>query len=298
MSRVFPTIPRALVALGATAASPLLAQDPAIAPDSTGSPDIAPDTGSRLSASLGLDWTSAYFFRGYLQEDDGLILQPWVEIGAALIEPNDAGDFGLDLAVGSWNSFHSEQTGATGDGADSWYESDFYASLATSAGPIDLGAVYTVYMYPNSDFPTVHEIGAVLGLDVDDGSIAERIVGDPSFGVYFELDNSNVSDDEAVYAQLDWGPSFDVFNERATLAFPMTLGLSLSDYYEDDSGDDAAFGYFTLSAELTVPLHSGEFGEIALTAGGTLLVLGDAAGEANNDDDVDGYGYVGIAVAF
>ena len=48
---------------------------PAHADDVDDPPD--PLNQGRLSFSLGADITSEYFFRGYLQEDQGLIFQPW-----------------------------------------------------------------------------------------------------------------------------------------------------------------------------------------------------------------------------
>src|SRR5688572_22874536 len=44
-------------------------------------PPSDPNTGG-LTLTGGVDWTTAYFFRGYNQEDTGLIFQPWVTITA------------------------------------------------------------------------------------------------------------------------------------------------------------------------------------------------------------------------
>jgi len=43
------------------------------------------DDESRLSGILQLDLTNAYFFRGILNERDGLIAQPWAELYVSLI---------------------------------------------------------------------------------------------------------------------------------------------------------------------------------------------------------------------
>ena len=40
----------------------------------------------RLSISAGVDWTSAYFFRGIKQETEDLILQPYGELGVKLVD--------------------------------------------------------------------------------------------------------------------------------------------------------------------------------------------------------------------
>ena len=43
-----------------------------------------PNTGA-LTVSGGVDWTTAYFFRGYNQEDTGLIVQPYLTLTSALV---------------------------------------------------------------------------------------------------------------------------------------------------------------------------------------------------------------------
>jgi len=40
-----------------------------------------------VSLSVGSDFTTAYFFRGILQERDGFIWQPYGEIGFSLLHP-------------------------------------------------------------------------------------------------------------------------------------------------------------------------------------------------------------------
>jgi hypothetical protein len=47
------------------------------------SASAAPNTG-KFSISGGVDITTAYFFRGILQERDGFIIQPYGELGWAL----------------------------------------------------------------------------------------------------------------------------------------------------------------------------------------------------------------------
>ena len=56
-------------------------------PAASQAPDAAkgPNAG-RLSINAGVDWTSAYFFRGIKQETEDLILQPYGELGVKLID--------------------------------------------------------------------------------------------------------------------------------------------------------------------------------------------------------------------
>jgi hypothetical protein len=63
-------------AMGLAALAALAAGGPAAA---------APNTG-RLSLLLGNDFTTAYFFRGIVQERRGFITQPYAEVGLKLYE--------------------------------------------------------------------------------------------------------------------------------------------------------------------------------------------------------------------
>lgn len=260
--------------------------------------DIVESTNLRnLSFSLGTDVTTAYFFRGYLQEDQGFIFQPWVELGVTLIEGVDNSP-GVSLTFGNWNSFHSKKTGATESNVRSWYESDLYGGITLDWDAFSLGASYTVYAYPNSDTDTVQEIGVSAGFSLPDDTIVNTVLGDISFGVYFEVDNSNVAADEAIYAELGFGPSFDIFDEKATLSIPVTLGFSIDDYYDDPSGNDDFFGYASCGADVSIPLGSGSYGDWTLKLGGNLLFLGSAAEAANRGDDFEVVGYIGMSFSF
>lgn len=258
--------------------------------------DDAPATTSLLSTSAGVDFTSAYFFRGYLQEDDGLIAQPWFEVGATLIEADHEDEPQLDLVIGTWNSFHSEQTGALGGSVDSWYENDIYAGLSLALHQFEFGLGYTIYQYPNSTFNTVHEIGITTSYTPENETLT-GIIGSPSAGIYFEVDNSNVNSDPATFFQIALGPSHPIDDEGNTnISVPVELGLSLSDYYEGT--DDETFGYFSVGAEIDHTIPVDRVGDLTFSAGVTLLVLGDTTETANNGDDVEVLAYVGTSISF
>ena len=250
-----------------------------------------------LSFSFGAEITSAYFFRGYVQEDQGFIFQPWAELGVTLVDGVDNSP-GVSLVFGNWNSFHSEKTGATESNLQAWYESDFYGGLTLQWDGFSLGVSHTVYTYPNSDFNTVQEIGVTAGFSLPQDSICQKLLGDISLGVHFEVDNSNVFTDEAIYMELAFGPSFDIFEDKATLSIPVTFGFSLEDYYIEGSGDDDFFGYASISADVAIPLGSGKYGEWSMNVGGNLLFLGSAAEAANGGDDVEAIGYIGLSVSY
>jgi hypothetical protein len=90
-----------------------------------------PNTG-RLSISAGVDWTSAYFFRGIKQETEDLILQPYGELSIKLVDQAGALT-ALSLTGGFWNSLHTGPTGSdslTASDPEVWYEFDGYVQLS------------------------------------------------------------------------------------------------------------------------------------------------------------------------
>jgi hypothetical protein len=256
----------------------------------------AAPTESLLSAAFGVDFTSAYFFRGYLQEDAGLIAQPWFEASMVLVEPDGDSDITLSGTLGTWSSIHSEQTGALGGSVDSWYENDVYAGLTLATGNLEFGLGYSVYQYPNSTFNTVQEIGATAAYDISEFPISE-FVGTPSIGIFTEVDNSNVGTGTASYLQLDAGPSFALTeDEETSLSIPVSVGVSLDDYYVGT--DDEFFGFASIGASVDHNIPIDRAGTLTITAGVNVLLLGDTTKAANNGDEADASVFVGCTMSF
>ena len=252
-----------------------------------------PNTGA-LSISGGVDYTTAYFFRGYNQEDNGLILQPYAELGINIFERDD---MSLSASIGMWNSFHENQTAAV-SGPSSWYEADFYGGLDLSVGAFTIGTVYTFYTYPNGAFSTIQEVGLVLSYDDSELMAKAPFMLSPYIGIYLETNDGNGTED--TYAEIGIGPSFDIGDTGITLSVPMALGLSLDDYYLDDDGDDELLGYGSISlmASIALPMPS-RYGQWALTGGVQYLHLfADSAEAANNGDSSEIIGKVGVSFSY
>lgn len=243
---------------------------------------------SRGSASAGVDVTNHYYFRGIVQETDGVIVQPAAELGLGLYEGEGA-LHGIGLTTGLWSSLHSSHE-TNPSGPEPWYEADYYAGLSAGfAGGLEVGTTYTAYTSPNGSFGTVHELS--VGVGWDDSGLWQSMMGGrfggiaPSVTVAFELDNTAFGDDEGVYVEAGVGPSVTLFESDAIslgAAVPLTVGSSASDYFIDASGNNDAFGFF--DAGLTVSAGLGfipsEYGEWSVGVGGHVLLLGDGTGDA------------------
>jgi len=267
--------------------------------------DKGPNTG-RVSLSMGMDWTTHYFFRGILQEDQGIILQPYGDVTFKLMEGEGAFT-NLGLTVGLWNSLHEGPTGTGGPNQDPriWYEADFYTKLsATLFEDLTAAVIYTAYMSPNGRFSTVEEIA--FSLSYNDSKLLGAFALNPSVLIAFETDGqADGGKDEGIYLQIGLAPSY-TFNEKGTypltLSLPITLGLSLSDYYEriGVGGEDDTFGYLSIGLAAGVPLKfiPPSYGTWTAKATVTFITLGDNLKAANNGDRQEFIGTLGIAMTY
>ena len=253
-------------------------------------PDCPVNNGN-VSFAMGNDITTAYYFRGLMQENKGFITQPWMEVGFTLWEAADQDAFISDIALvlGNWNSVQSEQTGSTpGTGAGNWYEADLYAglSLGLSHG-FSVGATYVAYTSPSGAFGTLQEID--VNVAYDDSSLYSGKLAELGFSVQpyvlfaFELDKGLGCNGtcDGIYMELGLEPSIELASDSdypVTLGVPVTIGLSLDDYYYYN-GDNDVFGYATIGVSAGVPLSfiPAKFGSTSAGVNVSYLGLGDDA---------------------
>ncbi|MBL8751996.1 MAG: hypothetical protein JNK15_01740 [Planctomycetes bacterium] len=259
---------------------------------------------AEATGSWGIDFTNQYFFRGIAQENQGVIAQPWYQLGYSL---HDGGETvkSLGLTVGLWNSLHDGPTGGAGG---PWYESDFYVGLSAAVGErLTIGTTYTAYYSPNGSFGTVEELAFSFGLD-DRGLLTDAVESGlrPSLVLAVETDGqADAGNHVGIYAQFGIEPLFALgqFGSLdATLAVPVTLGTSLSDYYEDPSagGDDEFFGFLDIGAVVSSPLPfmPSRLGPWTGELGLHWLLLGDNNEERNVGDSAELIVSFGLATAF
>ena len=264
-----------------------------------------PNTG-KVSFSTGLDFSHAYFFRGILQETDGVIGQPYGEIAFELFEDTEGLNTG-SLALGFWNSLHSGPSGSSGPSTNvkAWYETDFYAGLSLGlVGQWQADVVYTQYMSPNATFSTVRELA--LGLAFDDSERMGALALAPYVMLAIETSGNAAGTDSGVYVELGVEPGLPLEDSPVSLTFPVTLGLSLSNYYQNVNpmagmvGANDAFGYFDLGLLASVPLLGVDesYGSWEVSGGVHLLFLGNTLEAANNGDQFQAIASFGISIGY
>ena len=282
---------------GAAAAQETAAPSGPSAQPAQGAPSVAAAASTAAPASQaeapavkpvtitgGVDFTTSYVFRGIPQEHNGLIAQPWVDLGATVYRGQGTLS-SVNLNVGTWHSQHSGPTGK-------WYEADYYASATMAIGKLKPGALFTSYTSPNDRFATVHELAAVLALD----DSASAFPLSPRAVVAFELDGqADGGASKGTYLELGVRPSVKL-TRALSLAIPVKIGLSLADYYEGPLGNDR-FGFFDTGLIASVPLTSGSV-SWDIHGGVDLLWFGDNLTVANGGDGFKPVGSIGIGFSY
>lgn len=263
-----------------------------------------PNVGA-LTFSGGVDLVSNYYFRGYLQENSGFITQPYFGVSTTLVE---ADDFKVGLSVSTWQSLHSEQTGADGPGPDIWYESDVYVSLPVSFGKFTITPSYYLYLYPNGAFDSIQE--GLLTVAYDDTEHWAEVLPfwadfalKPYATIAYELQDGNGSEDG--YFEVGIAPTYtaNVGEYSIPLTLPIALGMSYKDYFTDDEGDNHFFGYLTAGVQTAIPIPDSiipaKYGSFAVTGGAYYQNLfADSVEITNNDSPHVFWGKIGLTFSY
>jgi hypothetical protein len=269
----------AQTASNGAAAQPSAASPTAAAAPAPPAEEAAP--AKRLTVTTGVDFTSAYLFRGIRQHSGGTIAQPYYDFGIALGR-------GVSANVGGWNSVHSTAP------AGNWYESDVYGSVTFTAGKLKPGLLYTSYTSPADSFATVKELAGVLAVD----DSANPFPLSPKIILAFELGSGSADGgaDKGTYLELAVRPTVKLA-PKATLAIPVKTGLSVNKYYEGPLGDNH-FGYFDTGLQLSVPVVSGKSGSLEVHGGVDFMWLGDNLKLLNGDDGFKPVSLIGFTFTY
>ena len=247
-------------------------------------PAWAQDAPPVVVVTGALDVTNQYNFRGIRQNTDGVSIWPYIDFGFTPFR-GDAALKTVSLNVGSWNAIHSQLED------NKWYESDIYATLGFGFSKGSLGVTYTSYMSPADLFAHVKELA--LKASIDDSAALGKGALKPYALVAFELTDDGQADAGAAkgtYIELGVAPGYA--GTKASLAVPIKIGLSGSDYYEF-GGEDETFGYFSVGGVVTVPLGA----HANIHFGGEFQAFGDTVKAYNGQDSV-GLVTVGLGFAF
>lgn len=264
-------------------ASPALAEDGAPEEQPAGEEDSSP-----FSGIVQVDLTSAYFFRGIMNERDGWIWQPWAELYYSAYSADDGFIRDVTFGAGVWNSIHSEHTLAQ-DSPREFYETDWYPIVSIEfPQAVTLTAIYYFYTSANDAFDTVEELNFKLAWD--DSEVLGRWALQPWINIAGEMHRTSFGDHEGEGVQMGIAPT--LYEPAEGSAFPVTftlpaeLGLAMEDYYEEADGHEETFGYFSIGLAASMPLDCipDGFGSWTVGASGKIFYLSDTLQRVNRGD--------------
>ena len=260
------------------------AAKPAVAPAAAAAPPAEAAPAKNYTVTTGLDFTSAYLFRGIRQHSGGAIAQPYGDVAYTRN--------GVTFDIGTWNSVHSTAP------AGNYYERDYFGSVTFTAGKVKPGLLYTQYASPADSFATVKELAGTVAFD----DSASRFPLSPKVVIAFELGDgqADAGTGKGTYLELGIRPTVKLA-PRATLAIPVKTGLGLNNYYEGAAiglpGEDH-FGYFDTGLSLSVPVVSGKSGTLEVHGGFDLMFLGDTLKAFNLGDGFKPVTLVGFTYSY
>jgi hypothetical protein len=265
-------------------------------------PDDKVNTG-RISLSFGVDWASAYYFRGIAQEQSGANFQPAGALSFKLIE--NAGPLtALTATPGFWNNWHAGG-GTLVDPVDPkfWYEADLTFTLAATLWEnVTLGLTYTAYTSPNDSFRTVQELA--FGVSLNDSKWLGAFALNPSLLVAGEVSGqADAGSARGVYLQLGVNPGYTLAAKSdypLTISLPVTLGLSGRDYYEFGTTRNPTFGYVQFGPVFSVALGfvPKSFGTWTVKGAAEFLFLGETLKPLHDNDVFKPIGRIGISAVY
>lgn len=210
---------------------------------------VPPSPARKFGVTGGLDYASAYYFRGYRQSNNGLVFQPFATVFAnsasgngwslrpyatawGSLSPNDGQDTQsmVDLMGGAVATGH----GLTVDARFAYY----------APGPVMNSEVFEFDVKASYDLATLwREPSAGLGCSIT-----------PYVGIYRELWDRAFGNETYVETGVEPGTRFLVAGRPVGFSVPVFWGLSPGDYYQNAAGGNATLGYFSTGLAVSVGL--------------------------------------------
>jgi hypothetical protein len=207
----------------------------------------------KLSGSVEVAVANRYVYHGYVVEDRGPVVQPYLCLAAEFY----SGDGALSSAsaiLGVFNSlqFHHAGISAQNEMLRTWYEAQIEAGVSlTFAEALTLTAQYVRLESPNGAFVAGNAV--TLGLELDDerwlGAFALR----PRF-LWFTpvLAQPDLEDEKGHYFEVGVAPGATIGKQpayAASVSFPITVGFGDHHYFLGER-----FGFVSAGVAVSVPL--------------------------------------------
>lgn len=260
--------------------------------------------------NANLDFTTAYFFRGILQQKNGVIAQPSASLDFNLFHNGSGFVKSADVVLGTWDSVHSKQVNQ-----NILFETDYSGGVSLGLPDhFNLSSSYVTLTSPAGAFGDVQEIDTTLSYDDTGmwndmfGGVMKGISLQPYAMYAVELtggaNHSSGGYGYGKYLEAGINPSLTlVHSERypITLSVPMKVGLSVGNYYQRlGNHQNNVWGYASVGTDLSMPLHCipARYGQWSVHVGGEYMWLNNDLARANGNNGFQAIGTVGISMSY
>ncbi|HEY5893771.1 MAG TPA: hypothetical protein VIT91_11120 [Chthoniobacterales bacterium] len=246
---------------------------------------VPPPVTSAITGDAGVTFVSKYFSRGIVQEDQGVIAQPYADLYFRLYE-GDGFINKVTLNIGLWSSIHSHKLPTVDGGSstsEAWYEFDYTGGFSvTFAKYLTATLSYFEFISPADNFNTARSIN--MNLAFDDSSFLGAFALHPHFTVLGELNAPGFAglDSGGWYYEIGIAPGFAA--GPVTFSFPLTVGLGDDNFYAGET-----YGYFSGGVSAAVPLAfiPESYGSWTVSASALYYNLGDSTALVNHGESDD-----------
>ena len=235
---------------------------------------------SILTGDLGINFVSEYISRGVMQENQGAIAEPYLDLFFNVYEAKDSFVDKVTLNLSAWSSFHSHHPYAPqGNNASSWYECDIIPGVSvTFLKNWTVTASYLEYFAPNHTWTPNVSRNLNFNLAYNDTDLLGAFALHPHIAYLRELQGncgSGLGWGHGNYYELGVAPALPAYGPL-TVTFPVNLGLGSNGFYYQNRG----FGYFNVGVNGSVALTfiPTQYGAWAFNTGVTYWRLGNENG--------------------
>lgn len=238
-------------------------------------------TKTAITGDLGVNFVSEYISRGAMQENQGVIAQPYADLYFALYEGEGFVNK-VTLNLGVWSSLHSNHPGITST-TPAWYEFDYTPGVSvTFAKNFTLTASYFEFDSPNDAFTTSRNLN--FNLAYNDTDLLGAFALHPHVAYLRELDGAAATGtgESGNYYEVGVAPALPAIG-LVTLSFPVNAGFGSGHFYAENK----TFGYISGGVAASVPLAfiPAQYGTWSFNAGATYVYLADQNADYSGIDN-------------
>jgi len=221
---------------------------------------------SCITGDLGVNFVSEYITRGLVEQNQGVIAQPYADIYFRLYK-GDGAINNVSFQLGTWSSLQNHSNDPAfnpgnfqGNGVKAWFENDFTGAVAVTF----LKNWTSTLSYLEQDYPSdAFESGRAiqLALAFNDADYLGAFALHPHVSV---LDQLNTNKTGAVgikkygwYYEIGIAPTYTFLKDSKypiTATVPVTAGFGDSNGFYGGYAGNNVYGYFTTGLNASVPL--------------------------------------------